>query len=144
MLDKDSWLRLIRGLIAATVDGSLRWEESGTPSGNGFTISFAGVGAGASARLGRGRTFAVSTKGASYELSAANALGQAPHELSVWGREGRKLVALGTLRSSASIGVSNSYELNALLQELYNSVEATIKSSAEIVDRLLDDLGQTD
>ena len=142
MLDNQSWLRLVRGLIAATSDGSLRWSEKGNDDDSYIGIGLIGVSL-TSALNGRGRAFTASNKGATYELSATNALGQAPYELSVWEYEGRKTVPLGTLRSSASVGLTNSYELNSRLEELFKSVQQSIEPSSSIVDRLLGDLGQS-
>jgi hypothetical protein len=137
MLDNESWLRLLDGLITATKLGKLQWEALG---GNGelpVTTKAALMGT-----ASREKHFSARSEGVSYELSSEDPRGRAPYELVVreLGRT-RQLKQIGTLRSSVEIRHAQTMRLNSVLEQLFQVVDSSIEPPSAVVSRLLRGLG---
>lgn len=138
LLDRDSWTRLVRGLRNATARGRLEWERRDIRAGEGARA----LGNLILDSMNRPRVFVGLAQDTRYELSSADSFGRAPFELSVWQLEGAKTKAVDSVRSSLDVSDYSALSLNAALQELFQTVDSTTESSAQIVDRLLRDLDE--
>lgn len=136
MLDNQSWLRLIDGLITATKSGRLEWDASDRRS-KMSVIASAPAGGLPSAQL-----FSAQVDGAHYELSSEDPRGRAPYALLVReiSRPG-KLKLIGELRSSVEISDGQTMRLNSSLEQLYRVVDSTVEPPSAVVSRLLRGLG---
>lgn len=133
MITNDDWKRLIDGLTAATSDGRLAWaEDDPQPNPYAFAKSVAAFFNDGEHRL---RARAGSTV---YEVTAATGQ-QAPFRLRVWENEGAKQTKVGEVSSSTIVG---NFGLNERLESLYRAAAATIEASADVVNRLLRDIGE--
>jgi hypothetical protein len=140
MLDDNAWSKLINGLGASTRKGQLRWDAKSTRSGDGAAAF--GVERMMADVLNRPEVFMATTKTAVYELASGDGFGRAPFELNVWEFRGLTTHPIGSLKSSTSVGVAQSYKLNQQLEELFKVVNASTETSEQIVDRLLAGLGE--
>lgn len=137
MLDTESWGRLMDGLIAATKNGKLRWEPVDKAATTGpLTSPYSAIGF-----LLSPQRYVATRDSTTYQLSTESK-DRAPFELSVGSFDGTKLRQIGSLRSTTSVTDPQRFQLNAKLEELFTTVNGSIESPRETVDRLLRDLGE--
>jgi len=137
MLDNESWLRLLDGLITATKFGKLEWEvlDRERQLNSAKRIMSSGP-------EGASRYFITQAEGASYELSSEDPRGRAPYELTV--REiskSARLKHIGTLRSSVAVQEPSTMKMNQTLEQLFRVVDSSVEPASAVVSRLLRGLG---
>lgn len=137
MLDSQSWDRLLQGLIRATEKGDLVWEGKKYAAGYGGTTALTRS---ALSPLIDQRVLRASSKSTTYELTA-DSFGRPPYELAVWGDVDDRKTPIGTIKSSTSVQVHNSYLRNMSLERLFQLAAASVVDSDAVVDRLLGELG---
>lgn len=137
MLDSQAWDRLIKGLIRATDEGTLVWEDKKSAAGYG---SLTAVRRSALSPLIDERVLRASSKSATYELTA-DSFGRAPYELTVWEDVADRKTPIGTVKSSTAVQDHSAFHTNLALERLFQRAAASTVDSDAVVDRLLGDLG---
>jgi len=136
MLDSQAWNRLIQGLVRATDEGTIVWEEKKSAAGYG---SLTALSRSALSPLIDQRVLRATSKSATYELTA-DSFGRAPYELAVWEEVSDRKTPIGTVKSSTAVHDRNAFQTNIALQSLFHRAAASTVDSDAVVDRLLGDL----
>lgn len=137
MLDSQAWDRLVKGLLRATDEGTLVWEEKKSAAGYGAMTALSRS---ALSPLIDQRVLRASSKSVTYELTA-DSFGRAPYELAVWEEVGDRKTPIGTVKSSTAVHDHNAFRTNITLERLFHRAAASTVDSDAVVDRLLGDLG---